>query len=336
MFTSYIPLFRKFAYISVFALLLYAHPDLYGQVDSTYIKSFDEDFAAKAYFMSKIAGFEKETSHDNNTTEYRINAPGGIGVGLAWKSYSLSVSQRFSFMRDPNKGKTNSLEFQYNGFKRKFIYSVSLQRHKGFFDEKRNQDGTYTLYPDMNLTMYGGTFQWVFNNKRFSYRAAFNQNEKQLKSAGSFQLGAAINYSRLTTNSTIIFDKTHEDLQNLQFGIISGYAYTWVLSSKWYLTGAVDVGVNIGNNYPEVFFKKKMEVYPTVIVRAATGYNIKSWSLGFSMHYNKIFLLFDDDNRLGMNEFNLQLSIIKRFQWGNKFINQKLQETQDKLHKLGL
>lgn len=311
-------------------------PTLYGQIDSSYIKPFDDDFSARTYILRKIAGFEKETKENGAGLNYKINAPVGIGVGVAWRSYSLSFSQRFSFLRDHAKGKTNSLYFDYNGFKRKYIYSISLQRHRGFYDSKRDLDGKYTLYPDMLLVMLGGNIQWVFNYKKFSYKASFNQNERQLKSAGSFQLGAVINYSRLTTDTTVIFNKPNESLKNLQFGITGGYAYTLVLGSRWFLTGSTDLGLNIGNNYPNEFFHKKLELYPTIISRAATGYNMRTWSFGFSMHYKKIFFLFDNDNKMSMDEFNLQINVIKRFSWGNKFVNKSLQKTQDTLNKFGL
>lgn len=311
-------------------------PNLNGQIDSTYIKPFEDDFAARNYILRKIAGFEKETNVNGERLNYKINTPVGVGLGVAWRSYSLSFSQRFSFLRDHAKGKTSSLYFDYNGFKRKYIYSVSMQRHRGFYDGKKNLNGSYSLYPDMVLIMFGGSFQWVFNNKKFSYKASFNQNERQLKSAGSFQLGAAINYSRLTTNTTVIFDKPNENLKNLQFGITGGYAYTLVLGSRWFITGASSIGANIGNNYPDRLFKKKLELYPSFISRAATGYNMRSWSFGFSVHYNKNFLLFDNNNKMSMNEFNLQLNLIKRFSWGNKFVNESLKKTQDKLNKFGL
>lgn len=325
-------------YFCVFIIfqILQINTSISAQIDSTYIRSFEHDFSARSYFINKLTGFQKTSENKDLNETFRINAPTAIGAGAAWKSFSFGFSYGVSFMRDKNRGKTNSLEFQYHGYKRKFAYDISLQQHKGFYNEEMRPDGTFIIYPDVKINMYGGSFLWVFNNKKFSYKAAFNQNERQIKSAGSFQLGASMYYSKIKTDSTELFagmEKVHE---NIQFGAIGGYAYTWVLGQRWFLTGSASLGVNIGNNYPSRLFKKKMEVYPTFNNRFAAGYNINSWSFGLSSYYNKTYLFFDGKESLSINDISMQITLIKRFHWGNKFVNKTLQDTQKKLDRIGI
>lgn len=320
----------------LFLSILFLTTKVVAQVDSTYIGFFEHDFSARVYIASKVAGFDIAAPSDEQSGfNYRINAPVGIGVGASWKDYSFAFSRRFGFLRNDDKGKTNSLEFLYHGFKRKFVYSISLQHHSGFYDERTNSNGLFTKYPDTKINMYGGSFQWIFNNKKFSYRAAFNQSERQLKSAGSSQLGVAINYTKLRADSVMLLPGMQKAHENLQFGLNGGYVYSWVLSRGWFLTGSVDVGVNIGNNYPKRVFKEKLELYPTLNSRIAAGYNMRSWSLGFSSYYGRTYLFMDGKNNMSMNEFNMQLHIIKRFSWGNKFVNNTLDKTKQKMERFG-
>lgn len=315
--------------------ILLSSLNVYSQVDSTYISSFNQDFSARSYIATKISGLDKMTKQEYIGLIYRINAPAGIGIGASWKNYSFAFSRRIWFLRDPEKGKTNSLELQYYGYRRKFAYSLSLQQHTGFYNEIMNSDGAYTTYPKMKLHMYGGTFQWVFNNKKFSYKAAFNQNERQLKSAGSFLLGAAVYYTKLNTDTLKLFSNMESLHENIQFGITGGYAYSWVLGKSWFVTGSLDLGVNLGHNNPKQIFNEKMKIYPTLNSRIAAGYNLDSWSFGLSSYYNRVYLFIDGKDNLSVNEFNIQLTFIKRFNWGNKFVNKTLNETKQKLDRFG-
>lgn len=316
-------------------LILLSGIKVSSQTDSTYITPFDQDFSTRSYITTKISGLDKMTKQEYVGFIYRINAPVGIGVGASWKNYAFAFSRRINFLRDPQKGKTNSLEFQYYGYRRKFAYSLSLQQHAGFYDNRINPDGSYITYSKMKLHMYGGTFQWVFNNKKFSYKAAFNQNERQLKSAGSFLLGAAVYYTKLNSDTLKVFSNIENIHENIQFGVTGGYAYSWVLNKSWFVTGSLDLGINLGHNNPKQIFKEKMNIYPTLNSRIAAGYNLSSWSFGLSSYFSRVYLFIDGKDNLSVNEFNIQLSLIKRFNWGNKFVNKTLNETKQKLDRFG-
>lgn len=294
-----------------------------AQVDSSYIVPFKEDFSARIYFINRIKGLE-----NNKKEMYNINAPTAIGIGISWQDYSLSFGHGWSVLSKKNKGKTKTLEFEYHGYKRKYVYDVSLHKHKGFYKTESLNDNIISLHPDMRVNLYGGSFMWIFNNKKFSYKAAFNQSERQLKSAGSFQLGSSLYYSKIKSD-------TNNDFENLQFGIIGGYAYTWVLNKDWYITGSSSIGLNIGNT-PNHFFQKKLNVYPTLNNRFAAGYNHDNWSFVFSSYFNRMHFVLNRDDRVSMNDAKLQMTIVKRFDWDNKFVNNTLNKGKKILNRFGL
>lgn len=309
--------------------------NLSAQIDSTYISPFIQDFSARSYINTKIAGLDQMTDKEHTGFIYRINAPVGVGVGASWKNYGFAFSRRISILRDSKKGKTSSLEFQYYGYRRKFAYSLSLQQHAGFYNEKNSSVGTFITYPKMKIHIYGGTFQWVFNNKKFSYKAAFNQSERQLKSAGSFLLGTAIYYSKLKTDTLVLFSGMENIYENIQLGITGGYAYSWVFGKSWFLTSSIDLGINIGYYNPKRISKEDLNMYPTINSRIAVGYNSDSWSIGFLSYFSRVYLFINGSDNLSLNEFNMQLTFIKRFDWGNKFVNKTLNDTKQKLDRFG-
>ncbi len=93
---------------------------LSSQTDSTYISPFRQDFSIRSYMTSKIAGLDKMTKQEYTGFIYRINATIGLGVGASWKNYGFAFSRRIGFLKNSKKGETNSLEFQYYGYRQKF------------------------------------------------------------------------------------------------------------------------------------------------------------------------------------------------------------------------
>lgn len=315
-----------------FFVILFPITPLLSQIDSSYIQSFDQDFSARFYFNEKNASFNQTIK--NKQIDYKTNTPRSIGVGGAWKHLSFSFSKGFDAFRNRNRGKTENIEFQHHSYGKKIIYDIILQKHKGFYRNEQNPDGTYDIYPNMTLKMYGGAMQYVFNNKKFSPSAAFSLSERQIKSAGSILLGGSIYYSKINTDSIVFFDEIKTKQRNLQFGVTLGYAFSWAITKRWTATPSITLGAMMGNNYPKHFFNKKMKVYPSVNTRFALSYNAHDWSIGTVFLFNRVFLFNEKNKSLSMANEQLQLTFVKRFNWNNKFVNSilnRISNTQNKL-----
>lgn len=176
---------------------------------------------------------------------------------------------------------------------------------------------------DNEFTVSSTTGQVVFNNKKFSYKAAFNQNERQLKSAGSFLLGGGVYFTKISSDSSFVH-KTRNSLRNFQFGVSGGYAYTWAINKRWFASGSATVGANFGTERINDFGKQKIEIYPTFFPRIATGYNKEKWSLGLSYINNLIFSSFSEstNSNVGLSSGNFQIAYIWRFD-SNPFWDKK-------------
>ena len=74
---------------------------------------------------------------------------------------------------------------------------------------------------------------YLFNGKRFSYAAAYDQSAIQKRSAGSIMVGAMYYYARIkyndNENADFILLMDNIGLHKMwQFGVGAGYAYNWV------------------------------------------------------------------------------------------------------------
>ncbi|QGK77114.1 DUF4421 family protein [Flavobacterium sp. SLB02] len=293
-----------------------------AQIDTTYIKPFYNKVSLRTYLSMRFISMEKET--DGEIKNFMPNTPMSLGFGVSIKNtiIDLSYGHSLSFLKDDEKGKTKALDFQIHHYGKKFIIDLFIQKYHGFYTSDQS-DKNIQLYPDLNIQQYGTFGQYVFNNKKFSYKAAFNQNERQLKSAGSFLLGGGAYFTKIGSDSSFVH-KSQNSLRNFQFGVSGGYAYTWAINKRWFTSGSATMGVNFGTERINDFGKRKIEIYPTFFPRISVGYNKENWSLGLSYINNLIFSSFsgNDTNNIALSSGNLQIGYIWRLN-SNPFVRNK-------------
>jgi len=282
-----------------------------AQVDSSYIRSYDNKFMLMGFLVKEFVFLAVETPQQE--LMYMPNNPTELGLGFSWNNTVLSFAYGygFDFMRDKKLGKTKSFDFQLHDYGRKFVFDLFVQSYKGFYMEDEKTKSEYVLCPDLKVRQFGVNGEYIFNNKRFSYKAAFNQSEKQLRSAGSLLLGLGVYFSDIQSDSSFIYNNRN-DLKNFQFGVSVGYAYTWVLGKRWHITAAATTGINFGSETIGRFGKDRLEVYPTVLPRFGAAYNHDTWALGFSFIGNLNFPNFTDDETLGLFAGNFKMTYYKR------------------------
>ena len=299
--------------VFVFVFLFIIQLAAYAQVDSTYIGSFGKRYGIHTYFGQGFVALSQETGPNDDIT-YRPNIPISLGVGVSLGKSSIGFSYGFNFLRDKKRGdtKTNMLSFQYRYYLPKFIADVYFQDYKGLYTENDRENEIYNIYPDIKVTQYGVLWQYIFNGKKMSYRAAYNQTERQLKSAGSFHLGGAAYYNYLKADSSLTINEANK-LNNIQIGLNGGYGYTWVPKKNFYISGSVSLGLNVGAEYIENFNFRKMKIYPSVYPRMVMGYNKDTWSVRLSAMNNRVVISYTDEKVMSFNTGSLQVTFIKRF-----------------------
>jgi len=210
------------------------------------------------------------------------------------------------------------LDFQYHYYGRKIVGDVFFQNYKGFYVMEDEKKKIIQLHPDIKLAQYGLSGQYVFNHKKYSYRAAFHQREKQVRSTGSFHLGAGVYYNYLSGDEELVVNQ-HNEISNYQVGISGGYAHTFVIKKDFFIAIDAAVGVNVvADQFGHLF--KSSDLSPSFFPRAALGYNSQTWSISVNAVTNRIMVSNTQNANLMFDTGRMNLRFIKRFEAAPKIL----------------
>ncbi|MDR0829626.1 MAG: DUF4421 domain-containing protein [Prevotellaceae bacterium] len=271
-----------------------------AQTDSVaYVEPYNQIFGVKAYTSRdfiNINNFEKS---------YKPNNPMKIGLGISIKSTILDLSYGLGIGSSINKeaGKTKSFDLQLHHYRKYLMFDLFFQQYKGFYSEEK---GKIELFPDIAVRYFGFQGNYVPKGNKFSARAAFAQKEKQLKSAGSFIVGGGLYLEALQNFTGGKFEN------NFQLGANVGYAYSWVIIKDLLLSAEITAGVQFGNELKD-WFKARLEMNPTNLIRASLAYSRKNWTLSIYAYNNTIFHFFPNNNMLNLNSGSMQIVYLYRF-----------------------
>lgn len=274
----------------------------FGQsaVDTSYIAQYPQKMMVKAF----ISRSGIEIGH--NEKDYSPNNPVRLGLGFSIRNTVVNLSSSFGiFPVENDLGKTRSVDFQIHNYGRKFVVDLFYQKYKGFY----NDAGDVTLYPDTSAQLIGGELTYVFNHGRFSTKAALEQTEKQLQSAGSFLIGGGAYHYKLRLEDA--FGASKNNINNFQLGANAGYGYSWVINKYWLLSGMATVGINAGNEV-DVLEDGKIKLYPTAFARGGAGYHKDDWGIGMSFIVNNKLVYYTSDS-FSLTSVNLQIIYVKHF-----------------------
>ncbi|NIG53633.1 DUF4421 domain-containing protein [Chitinophaga sp. Cy-1792] len=279
---------------------------LKSEPDTAYLKDLTEDLTFRFYGSRKYSKYDIVDIKKKKDILYRPNSPFNIGFGANYKFIGLNLGFNFPFVNRHNDkyGKTNYLDLQSHVYLRKLVIDLYASVYKGFYVANAEQvygkdytsQNPYPQRPDMRNTTLGLNTQYIFNDKKFSYRAPNLQNEYQKKSAGSLIVGGDFFYVKVKGDSSLIPSNIADtgflhDIHYYRTDIFSstanvGYAYTLVIERHWFVSLSVTggIGVNRTNLYLEngkVTRDFGWQINNTV--RASIGYNSVKYFAG--IHY---------------------------------------------------
>lgn len=307
---------KRYLFFSILLVLsLFVRYNCYAQKDSLYIGKYDEKLSVRTFIsqMFTVLTYEDES---NNRVDYKPNSPLNIGLGFSYKRIGFNASYGVNLSSNKNKGKTKALELQYHYYGRKIMFDLFLHNYSGFYiDEDNRKSDIYVHRPDIKLRQLGFFGQYVFNGDKFSYKAAFDQNEIQKLSAGSFQVGVGLYYNRIRADSTLSLNtslQSQTSIDNVQLGVSAGYAHTWIMK-RFHITVAVALGCNFGVLDINHYKSNGLDVYPSFFPRFAAGYNAKKWSINVQAFTNILYTSLAKESSMSLSTGTGQLTFIKRF-----------------------
>jgi hypothetical protein len=298
-----------------FTSLLNAQPKQEIKYDTTYYISFADKLVGRFLLKQRYSDFKLTDKEDGTTLKYHPDNILSMGIGAVYGWFSLNLAYGFNFL-NPNKDKDSKyFSLQINSYSNKNLIDLVAQ--------------FYSVKPDFKSQLFGGSYQYVFNNKRFSYRAAFKQNEWQKKSSGSLLVGAGTYFGKMKGDSTFVPPSSSEGSSGIannrlmhfyEFGPSLGYVYTLVIKKHFNLTGALTFGMAYGKiSFENDNGKTSRDGFtPNLFSRFSAGYNSQKWVLNAIWFNDKLRLSGNEIRNLYIDNGSFRLVYAYRFTTGPK------------------
>jgi hypothetical protein len=280
-----------------------------SETDTSYIVDYSKELTTRIFGSQKYARFRLYDGQLEKGLAYLPNDRFLIGIGANHGILGINLGINFPFINndDDKYGTTEYTNWTTHLIARKVFIDGILQYYKGYYLSNSHEmiqswpdDGTYMIRGDIRTFSIGLSILYIFNNKKFSYRAGFLQNEWQKKSAGSFLAGGEAYYDIMKGDSTLIpadllhpsfYDGLHFSRANIfSIGPMVGYAHTFVLKQHWFLSLSLTVNLALGNSvlHPDNTYSESTKSGLTfnlnTVPRLALGYNSPKWC--FDISYN--------------------------------------------------
>lgn len=243
-------------------------PAVNGGFDSSYVRDFTHMLTTRAYFSTKFNAVFVDDRKLASHIEYRPNTNVNFGVGASYRAFTLNLGVGVPALNrdDSLRGATKYLDAQGNMYGRRFAINLFAQTYRGYYIDQLSfpgftVDSGYAaalsndrLRPDIRQRNFGASVLHIRNNRRFSYRAAFNQDAWQLKSAGSWLLGGNLVYQGMRAERSVIPDAIDSSwreplrfrrIDQIELGVMGGYAHTFVVFRRIYFSFTACLGLGV-------------------------------------------------------------------------------------------
>ena len=232
--------------------------------DTTYIKSYFKYFNVENNIgrsgMNVLIG-----EIGNNRIRYSINQKIQLGYKFNWRfvSFSFGVNVPFSSNTDDKFGKSSGFNFNFTTqIKRNILLDIYFLSQKslyvnnaGSLIDNFDSSGNYPVFENMRVNHLGIDGGYLFNNKKFTFKAPLNLNERQLKSSGSFTVGGYFFYSQAINKEGLLNDslevnfkelRNANNIKSINVGISAGYGYNFVIKKHGLISATGHVGFGPG------------------------------------------------------------------------------------------
>lgn len=285
--------------VCLFSLVSFSQKDR-KNYDTTYLKEFSHNFYP--FTFSNIKNHNLYFSHFTNEdawVNYTPNSPLYLGFGFDYKWVTFSYA--FPIQSKEEK-KGSNFNIFYGMSRRKYRLSLMYQQYQGFFQDDPNlpndwweRNNQLPFRADISDYIFQGSFFYIFNNKKVSYRSSFLYFEKQLKSAGSMTAGANFFVSGVSADSSLIPASLNSEFEeeikeqkvlDINIGLKVGYLYTWVFHKNWHLSAHLS---------PALYFNKDRLFEKRNEMDTVSNFE-RSLFLGFDY---RVVLGYDNDTYFG-------------------------------------
>lgn len=173
----------------------------------------------------------------------RTDVTSAVGAWVGYRGYGVGLSKQVA----GDKGfylVLTAMGGRYGANIRFHNFKTDNPRVKFSFDTEEGHEVEYPeveLESPINVKTITADAYYMFNGKRFSYSAAYDQSMYQLRSAGSFIVGAtyfqsSIDYADNTNADLIFYMNNVGKIKQWQASLGVGYAYNYVPHRNWLIS----------------------------------------------------------------------------------------------------
>jgi hypothetical protein len=304
-----------------------------------YIRVFKDKLNISNFFSIRSANLTiKNRDDQEQTVNYNPNSFVNLGLGFnyGWLSIESDIRIPFVDQRDPLKGNTKVFHIGANFIRRKYWFKGFVHVTKGYYlDNVKAFDPTwfdrtqnYYFRDDIQTTVYYLSGNYLFNNKKFSYKASINQFEQQKKTAGSFIIGGTLTYFGASADTSLLplnakkGFSPYSDVNNskvLHLGLNFGYLFTLVIKKRFFVHLGVMPSAGIKyyrySNDSANTYKEDAGLGYLVDGRFCAGYSNEKIYCGVAFNWISL-----NDNVNGQGVMQLGESYVRIF-YGMRFVD---------------
>lgn len=307
--------------------------------DTNYYVKYTEQLVTRLYTSVKYTAFRVANPDTRNFLIYETNRNTILGFGATYGGFTLNIGLNFPFINgnDQDKyGDTRYLDLQTHVYLEKMSIDIFVQLFDGFFLSNSEEvlsdwpdKDTFQVRPDMRALIFGLNWQYLFNYRKFSFKAAYQQDAWQKKSAGTWVAGANAYYNFYNADSSIVpANLNPPDMLNgatynrqdiLNIGVSGGYYYNLVITKHVFLSAGIAGGPSLGYTWYNMDNKNERQKSGIKLgfnwyFRASLGYNSRRFFIGTSILNQMLFNeLPTDDIWTALTSGNYRIYVAYRF-----------------------
>ncbi|WP_435135429.1 DUF4421 domain-containing protein [Formosa sp. A9] len=292
-------------------------PVVYSETNE-YIHIYKNRITARLFFVN-TSNYLSATDQENDIQfDLAANKQNRIGASVAFRSINISYSFAPDFLSE-NKDNDDSKLFNLNFrtyFGKHWMQTIDVYKEKGFYIQN---DDINIYLPRTKSFKIGGRTSYIWN-ENFSFRAIVSQDEKQLKSVGSFIPSIVYYYTDYhvvwdTGNpSNSIDDTSHA----FDIALAPSYYYNFVPTKNLFISAGISAG--LGLHYSKEENESDTSLLTELDLRGSINYDIDNLYVG--AHYNLLILNYNSDSSINVSD-NIpyfQIFIGYRFKAGRRMI----------------
>ncbi|MBS1629780.1 MAG: DUF4421 domain-containing protein [Bacteroidetes bacterium] len=311
--------------------------------DSSYVKDFPRKVTLRIYTGEKLAGFRLSDRSRGEQLKFYPTPALMLGVGVTLRGIGVNIAFKLPFQEglEDKYGSSRHLDIQVHRYRKQLLLDVFLQHYRGFHLNDKNAVTSipgpeeYPYFPEMRSNDVGASGLYLFNGRRFSLQSLVNQQDQQLRSAGTWMLGGSLFAHFLSNGDSSLlpinlqmqdfYGTAHPHaIRNYGFSLNLGYGYNLVLYRHWLISLSGDGGLGLGYAETKESNQHSQESWGLNFngnIRFGGGYNADKWYVGFYTLYRVgTSALPYDQSWLGISQGIFRLAIARRLSSHNRYL----------------